>query len=1761
MGIETFRSTSLKANEERVTPVVPGSFSVVTQMMQDAVRADGVSVGEGDYNQESLFSNPFKGGRDEALVINAGGRLTYLERTDTSDTGWVQGTLDWAPQLAEVVAVAHPSGVVYGICSPEDGTAKPFAIQLVEEEKGDGTRRCTWKKGMEFAIGSKNARSLCVSYTPDAGPVVLGTSLTPGGSCFVLTPQLPSIYPVMDPWALYGSRLAAPGAPMVGGGFLPFFPATGQRNVYVYYFLLGTQLTRYEESAGQVQGPYLLSNNVNKFCGSYYVPYLNQDNPQGDVGCAWLDDNYLVATSTMSPGHTFEPVATSITGVIDPEAEARIWQDADGRLHLFANSPPTTEGNWDMRVLHQATWQTYARGHGPNHANVLTPEWTSARVAGAPAGIGGYDLLRQQDRLVAFDYTGEGRDSYLFAYRPVSRTAWVIGRTQTPGGFEEVFESSTGLPGFDLSSSADQVVAYDYNGTKSAHHLLAYRPGAGKFSILAKKQGASEFQSVVAAESGGIGEPGNTYDLASSADRIVPFDYRASGANDCLLAYRPGTGIAWVLVPQPGGTFHPEVKSGNGLGGFTLSDPDDIVVPLDFGSTGSNTHLLGYRPGTGMAYILAPDGSGGFTAVVRSDSGGIGSYDLSRPNDRLLPFDFTGAGKNDHILAYRPGVPGQFGNQTAWVLKPDKDAVTRYSPVLKETRGLGGYDFASPADLVTGYDYRGTGSLAYLVAYRPGTGKVSVMGQRGGKVQPVYQAPPAPSTLVTVGLHRNVSDFQLDPYPDYKPSELIKMSGLTDAEAYCICTQDITTSEWQTDKVRVKPDDTAEPFVVSHYVADATLLSVQGTAMREHNVTVSAESLVEVQIEEVSYQVGPGRAVSVTTNNAGKLAISIAARGLNPPIVHLNADGLEAGQAIDFASQANSFLAGEGTLPSQKGMFSPELLHDAKCTSNTSKQEPKPLADWTALKERGLTPHVVVDHCSNMYSQAAVSDPSPNGGHRLMMALDGAGSSQPVYGYVIQLWDEDRPAFQVFRSQEEVDAYRAYRGDHPAYGGWWEDFTSWSSDVWEGIKTGAQRVAEVIVTKVVEIAVWIGNAVVSLGQMIIDGIEAAVRAVEAVFQMIADAIMRVIDWLKSLFNMKTIWDTKEALETGFASTSGLMTSTLDSLEKYTDGWIKQQKEKVRHTFQDLIDRYDGTRMADFQNKVDPVPAASGTSLERKDLSTPQGSWFVNKTLSAPPPPPADRAYMADFPLQQDWDHLVTSLTGMSSLHELIGAVSNVDKLISDFFTLNSDDQTGRSAYATFMTTIRDFILGLMDAVDDILKAFIAFAKKGTAALQTMLDYPFPLPVVDTLYKWVQTTAYPQRPAKDMTLGGFAFLVAGFFVTTIHKLINGVDSEPFPAGFPTLPGPPKEAPSHDAATPAAQATSFDDPLFNQQAVAVQATGVPWAVLQFLGVGLTDIMAPVLDEVFKAEKTLKIINCTVAVVNGYQGLVLGCPPILGSDWTALSESAYALTAATFFLDFVGSAVGDSTPFGFDRSTLLKNWGIKWALEKEDNISAGSVCQCLFAVASTILQCIDLKQNPPTTRASTGVAWVSAAMSHAHNILQVIRVAALKMPQPPEPIEGVNWKNTLLWGTTIADALVVATGDFAVGVPACIALNNAPRITNGGQQETEAVALPDGKAGVPYTADFTVTAAGGDVPLTSPLHDWHLVDGPGGTSGLQIKQDENDVTKATFAGTPVKGTYTFSVRIWDSYSPKLCSYSGGIPRVLAVTDKPYFKVNITT
>lgn len=109
-------------------------------------------------------------------------------------------------------------------------------------------------------------------------------------------------------------------------------------------------------------------------------------------------------------------------------------------------------------------------------------------VAQRSGGIGGYDLADDRDRVFSFDHNSSGKLDHLVPYRPGLGTLWIL--RNNGGAFSPVYAEGSpgvGIDDYDLGSRADQAFAFDYNGSGKADHLVLYRPGTGRISVL--KQG------------------------------------------------------------------------------------------------------------------------------------------------------------------------------------------------------------------------------------------------------------------------------------------------------------------------------------------------------------------------------------------------------------------------------------------------------------------------------------------------------------------------------------------------------------------------------------------------------------------------------------------------------------------------------------------------------------------------------------------------------------------------------------------------------------------------------------------------------------------------------------------------------------------------------------------------------------------------------------------------------------------------------------------------------------------------------------------------------------------------------------------------------------------------------------------------------------------------------------------------------------------------------------------------------------------------
>ena len=291
-------------------------------------------------------------------------------------------------------------------------------------------------------------------------------------------------------------------------------------------------------------------------------------------------------------------------------------------------------------------------------------------------------------------------------------------------------DEPVGLGGYDLLSPGDRAFALDYNHSGLLDHIVLYRPGTGVISIVKDEGSGTDFSAVYQQTAPGNGIGG--YNLISADDRGFAFDYNHNGKLDHVVFYQPGEGILWILKHNE--SWVPVFRfrePGKGMGGYDLRTKADRAFAFDWDHSGKLDHIVLYRPGAGMLWVMK-NSNGVFSPVYRT-SEGLGSYDLSSPSDRVAAFDYEHIGKADHLILYRPGTG---------MISIFRNRNNKFSAVFNSNLtagGIGGYDLMSPLDHLLAYDLEGTGCLEYLVLYRPGTGAVCVLKNHRGDFSPVYQ--------------------------------------------------------------------------------------------------------------------------------------------------------------------------------------------------------------------------------------------------------------------------------------------------------------------------------------------------------------------------------------------------------------------------------------------------------------------------------------------------------------------------------------------------------------------------------------------------------------------------------------------------------------------------------------------------------------------------------------------------------------------------------------------------------------------------------------------------------------------------------------------------------------------------------------------------------------------------------------------------------------------------------------------------------------
>lgn len=597
--------------------------------------------------------------------------------------------------------------------------------------------------------------------------------------------------------------------------------------------------------------------------------------------------------------------------------------------------------------------------------------------------------------------------------------------------------------------------------------------------------------------------------------------------------------------------------------------------------------------------------------------------------------------------------------------------------------------------------------------------------------------------------------------------------------------QDPQTRMWRSGAVLQASD---KAFEVTRFRTEITLTDANGVAVPFYNVTLrtaDGSSATEVSAGEKVYRVDGEGEQTLTTDALGKLTLAtLTTSGLSASDLILNAEGFSAPVSISPALPIHTYLSGEGTLnPTNPGGPLPTFDQNG-ATLQAATVNGRPLAP--ALQgQPGARQEGGDGSLASVAAQAIRNT-----------ALVGMDKTSPeIKGYYVSFEDAAGPVFKSLQTEEDLHAHLALvrgaaGGDFSAEG-LWDDVKKWAGDLWEGIKNGVAKISSVVVDaagKVASFAVRMGDMIVKGVELAIKGLEQAGHFISGVFRAIEAKLKDLLDWLKGMFDFGAIWRTKEVFEAGLLAAPGYLKKLLASGENAADGWFAAQEEKVNELFDKLKTMYEGKTFADLPNwqqpaaKPAPEPARVAAGLSPSDFTRgAHHNWFLDKVMS----------FTGEPDLNPDSELIKVF---MEFAGKLAATGSDFLKALEDFGnavrSIVQDPKEFGSVTIPFMIDgVQRTVHALLVLCDAVLDLFLDLAQLAMDGLEKLLRKELHLGFINTLWKWIADASGGASDDK-LNLVSLISLMMAFPATLIYKLKEGADSEPFPHG--TIPWAPPAA---------------------------------------------------------------------------------------------------------------------------------------------------------------------------------------------------------------------------------------------------------------------------------------------------------------------------------------------------------------------------------
>ncbi len=542
-------------------------------------------------------------------------------------------------------------------------------------------------------------------------------------------------------------------------------------------------------------------------------------------------------------------------------------------------------------------------------------------------------------------------------------------------------------------------------------------------------------------------------------------------------------------------------------------------------------------------------------------------------------------------------------------------------------------------------------------------------------------------------------------------------------------------------------------------------------------LTLSAGTAASVVISGATHLVSTTAHAALSTDARGTVTLAMPALSLRAPSLTLSTTGL-APVTVAPDAGVHDYLAGSAGLNGKPALTSSSLSATLQ-TATTS--------DGSPLAPAAAGHSDIADAAAQgiMHSFGAVP------GSARAAELADAG----IVGFALDLTDMSKPSFKPFTSQADLEAYQGglQAGD---LGLSWDDFVNWAGDVWHGLEHAAISAWHWVVDlahKTVTLVTQIGDELVQLANMAVDGIREVIAIVHSICNRIEAFIEKVIDWLKAFFSWRDIWDTKLALEEALTKAVPFLGDFVTKrAEPLVSGFFTGLEQQITNAFRAIpanatfADLAGGSSLALHAGASRGAGPDAARSPAPVLLSGPQGSVS-----------PGD--FTADS--QHNWllDKLTTYFGGGPALTTTVDLSGPLNELSNAFSTAGTQFLTALGNFATAATgaiagpqdlphtrlhplldPLEQMILAGLSFADHVIEALLKLVKAALTGLQAFLEIPLSeLPVIGPLIGVIEKVL--GIDPSQVTITGVFCLVAAIPVTLAYKITHGADAKLFPGG--------------------------------------------------------------------------------------------------------------------------------------------------------------------------------------------------------------------------------------------------------------------------------------------------------------------------------------------------------------------------------------------